>query len=63
MACEGFSGADLESLVRRAGYAAIKRGDDITSDDLMNARAFIRPSVGDQRKYAKLKEKWGKAEM
>ena len=63
MACEGFSGADLESLVRRAGYAAIKRGDDITPEDLMKARAFVRPSVGDQRKYAKLKEKWGKVEM
>lgn len=63
MACDGFSGADLESLLRRAGYAAIKRGDGITLADLMTARAFVRPSVGDQRKYKKLKEQWGRLEM
>jgi len=63
MACDGFSGADLESLLRRGGYAAIKRGDNITLEDLMTARAFVRPSVGDQRKYAKLKEQWGRSAM
>ena len=58
-ACEGFSGADLESLLRRAGYAAIKRNDSIKLEDFITARQKIRPSVGDRRKYDKLKEQWG----
>lgn len=58
-ACEGFSGADLESLLRRAGYAAIKRNDSIKLEDFMTARQKIRPSVGDRRKYDKLKLQWG----
>ncbi len=58
-ACEGFSGADLESLVRRAGYEAIKRNDVIKLEDFMAARQKIRPSVGDRRKYDKLKVQWG----
>ena len=58
-ACEGFSGADLESLLRRAGYAAIKRNDGIKLEDFMTARQKIRPSVGDRRKYDKLKVLWG----
>ena len=58
-ACEGFSGADLESLLRRAGYAAIKRNDGIKLEDFMTAREKIRPSVGDRRKYEKLKVQWG----
>ena len=58
-ACEGFSGADLESLLRRAGYAAIKRNDSIEFEDFMTARQKIRPSVGDRRKYDKLKVQWG----
>lgn len=58
-ACIGFSGADLESLLRRAGYAAIKRDDSIKSEDFITARQNIRPSVGDRRKYDKLKVQWG----
>ncbi len=58
-ACEGFSGADLESLVRRAGYEAIKRNDVIKLEDFMTARQKVRPSVGDRRKYDKLKVQWG----
>ena len=57
--CEGFSGADLESLLRRAGYAAIKRDDDITLEDFMTARRSVRPSVGDRKKYDRLKAQWG----
>lgn len=57
--CAGFSGADLESLLRRAGYAAIKRNDSIKSEDFKTARQNIRPSVGDRRKYEKLKMQWG----
>ena len=58
-ACDGFSGADLESLLRRAGYAAIKRNDGIKIEDFLTARQKIRPSVGDRRKYDKLKVQWG----
>ena len=58
-ACEGFSGADLESLLRRAGYAAIKRNDGIKIEDFLTARQKIRPSVSDRRKYDKLKVQWG----
>ena len=57
--CEGFSGADLESLLRRAGYAAIKRNDSIKLEDFMSARQIVRPSVGDRRKYDRLKSQWG----
>ena len=57
--CEGFSGADLESLLRRAGYAAIKRNDTIKLEDFMIARQIVRPSVGDRRKYDRLKAQWG----
>lgn len=57
--CEGFSGADLESLLRRAGYAAIKRDDGIKLEDFVVARGRVRPSVGDVRKYQKLKALWG----
>ena len=58
-ACEGFSGADLESLLRRAGYAAIKRNDDIRLEDFMSAKAKVRSSVSDRRKYDRLKIQWG----
>ena len=57
--CEGFSGADLESLLRRAGYAAIKRNDTIKLEDFLIARQIVRPSVGDRRKYDRLKSRWG----
>lgn len=57
--CEGFSGADLESLLRRAGYAAIKRDDGITLEDFLVARGRVRPSVSDVRKYQKLRALWG----
>ncbi len=57
--CEGFSGADLESLLRRAGYAAIKRNDSIKYEDFVSARAKVKPSVGDRKKYDRLKLSWG----
>ncbi|KAI4167924.1 MAG: hypothetical protein LQ343_006794 [Gyalolechia ehrenbergii] len=42
--CEGFSGADLESLLRRAGYSAIKRDDNLKVEDFITAKAKVRPS-------------------
>jgi ribosome biogenesis ATPase len=56
--CEGFSGADLGSLLRRAGYSAIKRRDSIKLVDFVAAKSFIRPSVTDLRKYEKLRRDW-----
>lgn len=57
--CDGFSGADLESLLRRAGYAAIRRDDMIKPQDFVTARTKVQPSVGNREKYNQLKEKWG----
>jgi ribosome biogenesis ATPase len=61
--CEGFSGADLESLVRRAGYKAIQRDGDgghgISVADFLAAREEVRPSVADMKKYERLKRNWG----
>ncbi|CAI7645386.1 unnamed protein product [Penicillium palitans] len=56
--CEGFSGADLGSLLRRAGYSAIKRRDSIKFLDFVAAKSFVRPSVTDLRKYEKLRRDW-----
>ncbi|KAL8870972.1 MAG: hypothetical protein Q9174_003102 [Haloplaca sp. 1 TL-2023] len=58
-ACTGFSGADLESLLRRAGYSAIKRNDKITTEDFLVAKRHTKPSVTDRRKYTRLQEQWG----
>lgn len=57
--CDGFSGADLESLLRRAGYSAIKRSDNIKVEDFIIAKEKVRPSVSDRRKYDRLKQQWG----
>ncbi|ETI22286.1 hypothetical protein G647_06359 [Cladophialophora carrionii CBS 160.54] len=67
-ACDGFSGADLESLVRRAGYNAIRRGVAsgqtvaITPADFEHARNEVRRSVGvdDIKRYAALQKHWGR---
>lgn len=56
--CEGYSGADLGSLLRRAGYMAIKRRDIIKLEDFIAAKSFIRPSVTDMKKYEKLRRVW-----
>jgi ribosome biogenesis ATPase len=56
--CEGFSGADLGSLLRRAGYSAIKRRDTIKFEDFVAAKSFIRPSVTDLKKYERLRRDW-----
>ncbi|KAJ5946719.1 hypothetical protein N7454_003558 [Penicillium verhagenii] len=56
--CEGFSGADLGSLLRRAGYMAIKRRDSIRLEDFVAAKTFVRPSVTDMKKYEKLRRDW-----
>ena len=57
--CMGFSGADLESLLRQAGYSAIRRNDGIKIQDFVAARNKVRPSVTDRKKYDHLKLQWG----
>lgn len=57
--CEGFSGADLESLLRQAGYNAIRRDDRIQIEDLRAAQLKVRPSVLDTQKYQRLKRQLG----
>lgn len=68
--CEGFSGADLEELQRRAGYAAISRCGSaalqqtpfVTTADFEVARAEVHPSVSSQEmvRYEKLRKEWGR---
>lgn len=63
-ACEGFSGADLEALLRRAGYAAIRKGSvtrGIELEDFQKAREEVRRSVSDKDmiRYEKLRIEWG----
>jgi ribosome biogenesis ATPase len=73
--CKGFSGADLESLLRAAGVAALRRdlregiGDKIAGEqgilvkreDFQHALEKVRPSVNDQEKYRRLATRngWG----
>lgn len=56
--CETFSGADLGSLLRKAGQNALKRGS-VTVDqaDFEHAITTVRRSVNDIGKYEKLKDK------
>ena len=59
---EGYSGADLESLLRRAGYAAIKRGSGrIELSDFEVSKGEVRRSVaeGDMKRYERLRREWG----
>lgn len=68
--CEGFSGADLEELLRRAGYAAVRRcgtapsqnSPFVTTADFLVARAEVHPSVSSQEmlRYEKLRKEWGR---
>jgi ribosome biogenesis ATPase len=57
--CANFSGADLESLLRKAGQHALRRRSDIVEElDFLEAMRTIRPSVGDVKKYEKLRERF-----
>ncbi|KAF2129202.1 AAA-domain-containing protein [Dothidotthia symphoricarpi CBS 119687] len=58
-ACENFSGADLEALLRRSGQCALKRRSDVVEEkDLVEAARTISPSVGDIVKYEKLRKRF-----
>ena len=56
--CEGFSGADLSALLRRAGYSAIRRNDVMCTEDFVEAKKHVKPSVVDRTKYNLLKAVW-----
>ncbi|KAJ4368473.1 Ribosome biogenesis ATPase rix7 [Neocucurbitaria cava] len=57
--CKDFSGADLESLLRKAGQHALRRrAAKIEEVDFVEAARNIKPSVGDIRKYEKLRERF-----
>ena len=59
-ACEGYSGADLGMLVRKAERFAVKRNDWLRSIDLEKATTLVKCSVvEDRRKYDMLKARWG----
>jgi ribosome biogenesis ATPase len=57
--CNNFSGADLESLLRKAGQHALKRRAEVVEEiDLVEAVKTIRPSVGDIKKYENLRKQF-----
>ncbi|RAR00799.1 ribosome biogenesis atpase rix7 [Stemphylium lycopersici] len=57
--CNNFSGADLESLLRKAGQHALRRRSEVVEElDFVEAAKTVRPSVGDVKKYEKLRERF-----
>ena len=52
--CEGFSGADLQSLLRKAQHVAVKRDDEIRVEDFVQARNGMQASVGNRESYARM---------
>jgi ribosome biogenesis ATPase len=59
--CDGYTGADLSSLVRQAGQAAIKRGaDHVEHQDFETAINLVRRSVSDRDmlKYEKMRHEY-----
>ncbi|KAF2268699.1 AAA-domain-containing protein, partial [Lojkania enalia] len=55
--CAHFSGADLGSLLRKAGQHALRRSSDVVEEiDFVVAAKHIKPSVGDIRKYERLRK-------
>jgi ribosome biogenesis ATPase len=61
---DGFSGADLGSLLRKAGDSAVKRAaSSIEFRDFVAARSEVSRSVGveDLKRYEQLKKQWAKS--
>jgi len=57
--CKGFSGADLDSLVRRAAQTALRRkGNVISQEDFVTAVGEVVPSVTGPDKYHRMKMKF-----
>lgn len=58
-ACHGYSGADLESLIRKAGQHALKQQKyKVEKEDFEFAVQSIKGSVGSMDKYYKLRDKF-----
>jgi ribosome biogenesis ATPase len=58
-ACHGYSGADLESLIRKAGQHALKNQKfKVEKEDFEFAVQSIKGSVGSMDKYYKLRDKF-----
>lgn len=58
-ACHGYSGADLESLIRKAGQHALKSGKyRVEKEDFEFAVQTIKGSVGSMDKYYRLRDKF-----
>ncbi|PSN61750.1 AAA-domain-containing protein [Corynespora cassiicola Philippines] len=57
--CEGFSGADLGSMVRLAGQFAKDRGFRVVSqEDMARAAGLIQPSVRNIKRYEELRARF-----
>ncbi|KAF1964114.1 AAA-domain-containing protein [Bimuria novae-zelandiae CBS 107.79] len=57
--CQDFSGADLESLLRKAGQAALNRGaSSVEEVDMIRAARNIKPSVGSLDRYEQLRKRF-----
>lgn len=57
--CQDFSGADLESLLRKAGQCALKRGGTTVDEaDMLIAAKAINPSVGSLDRYEELRRRF-----
>jgi ribosome biogenesis ATPase len=60
--CQNFSGADLGSLMRKAGQLALKRRADVVEAvDFEGAIDLVRPSVEDVRKYERMRKTFGRS--
>ncbi|KAI9849314.1 MAG: hypothetical protein M1837_004774 [Sclerophora amabilis] len=62
--CEGFNGADLESLLREASIAAMCREDEVDrveQSDFDTAVTRVRRSVSEEeeKKYRRMRGRWG----
>ena len=55
--CHNYTGADLGSLLQRAGQLALERNGPhvVQEDDFRRATEMVTPSVADIKKYEKLK--------
>lgn len=57
--CDGYSGADLEALLRQAGQSALKRHDNkVTIEDFQRAMEIVKKSVTSMKSYEMLGKKF-----
>jgi ribosome biogenesis ATPase len=60
--CSNFSGADLDSLLRKAGQNALRRkAQKVEKIDMVTAARAIRPSVVDLKSYTDMREQFDAA--